>query len=56
MSYREVGNVTGISHQTISNTIRGLTWPDLPQCSAQDEAVLNERRAAKQQRQSAVLV
>ena len=29
MSYREIGNITGISHQTISNIIRGLTWPDL---------------------------
>ena len=29
MSYREVENATGISHQTISNIIRGKTWPDL---------------------------
>ena len=29
MSYREVQHITGISHQTISNIIRGLTWPDL---------------------------
>ena len=29
MSYREVENATGISHQTISNIIRGHTWPDL---------------------------
>ena len=29
LSYREMGNITGISHQTISNIIRGRTWPDL---------------------------
>ena len=29
MSYRDTENVTGISHQTISNIIRGHTWPDL---------------------------
>lgn len=29
MSYRQVEHTTGISHQTISNIIRGNTWPDL---------------------------
>ena len=29
LSYREVEHSTGISHQTISNIIRGNTWPDL---------------------------
>ena len=29
MSYREVQHITGISHQTISNIIRGMTWPAL---------------------------